>query len=62
MLDYIFQFVTKVYFHVGANNIRSQIAMNRLNAVKVGEEQVAYFSEPVRYNFVYCIEKADWKK
>lgn len=62
MLDYIFQFITKVYFHVGANNIRSQIAIGRLNAVKVGEEQVTYSGEPVRHNYVYCIEKADWEK
>lgn len=27
MLDYIFQFVSKVYFHIGSGNVRSQIAM-----------------------------------
>ena len=32
MLDYIFQFLDTVYFQVGANNIRSQIAMARIGA------------------------------
>jgi RimJ/RimL family protein N-acetyltransferase len=30
MLNYIFQFVSKVYFHIGEDNIRSQIAISRL--------------------------------
>jgi len=61
MLDYIFQFVDTVVFHVGANNIRSQMAMTRLGAVKVAEKEVAYFAEPTRHNFVYEIQKGDWR-
>lgn len=57
MLNYIFQFVNKVYFHIGAENIRSQIAISRLGAVKVGEQEVNYFGEAPRLNFVYEIEK-----
>ncbi|MDC8103374.1 GNAT family N-acetyltransferase [Chryseobacterium sp. B21-037] len=57
MLDYIFQFVDKVHFHVGKENLRSQIAMERLGGVKTGEEEVAYFAEPTRTNFVYEIKK-----
>lgn len=60
MLDYIFQFVNCVYLHVGSSNIRSQIAVGRLGAVKVGEEEVAYFGEPPRLNFVYAINKDAW--
>lgn len=57
MLDYIFQFVDKVYFHIGKENIRSQIALERLGGNKIKEEEVAYFGEPTRTNFVYEIKK-----
>ncbi len=55
MLDYIFQFVDKVRFHVGATNFRSQTAIQRLGAKKIGEETVAYFGEKTKLNFVYEI-------
>ncbi|MFT3674819.1 MAG: GNAT family N-acetyltransferase [Chitinophagaceae bacterium] len=60
MLDYIFQYVDKVYFHIGASNLRSQIAIGRLGAVKVGEEAVAYYGTGPRQNFRYQIRKEDW--
>ncbi|WP_126970898.1 GNAT family N-acetyltransferase [Gynurincola endophyticus] len=60
MLDYIFQFVTKVYFHIGAQNTRSQIAIGRIGAIKTGEEIVPYFGEAPRSNFVYEIKKEIW--
>lgn len=56
MLNYAFQFVGKVIFHVGAQNIRSQKALEKLGAIKIGEEQVAYYGEETRLNFVYLIE------
>lgn len=57
MLAYAFQFVEHVVFHVGANNIRSQKAMEKIGAIKTGEEEVAYFGEASRLNFVYTISK-----
>ena len=60
MLDFIFQFVSKVYLHIGANNIPSQISITRLGAEKIGEEQVAYYGEPSRHNFVYTFLKEKW--
>ncbi|WP_142682881.1 GNAT family N-acetyltransferase [Chitinophaga polysaccharea] len=60
MLDYLFQFVSKVYFHIGASNIRSQIAIGRIGAEKVGEQEVAYFGEKPKLNFVYAIDKEKW--
>ena len=60
MLDYLFQFVSRVYFQIGANNIRSQIAIGRLGAKKVGEHEVAYFGELPKLNYIYSIEKEDW--
>ena len=61
MLDYIFQFVPKVQFHIGAGNLRSQIAISRLGAEKTGEEDVAYFGEAPKLNFIYEIKKENWE-
>ena len=61
MLNYIFQFVSKVYFHIGANNIRSQIAISRIGAEKIAEQEVTYFGEASRLNFVYEISKESWE-
>lgn len=61
MLDYIFQFVDQVIFHVGKDNIRSVKAMNKLGAENIGEDEVAYFGEPSKMNVVFQIKKEDWK-
>ena len=60
MLDYIFQFVSVVYFHIGADNIRSQIAIKKLGTTKIGEQEVAYFGEQAKLNFVYSLKKEEW--
>ncbi len=60
MLDYIFQFVSKVNFHIGADNIRSQIAIGRIGATKTGEQEVTYFGENPKLNFVYEIVRKDF--
>jgi len=60
MLNYIFQFVSKVYFHIGANNVRSQISLGRLGTTKIGEQEVTYFGELPKLNFVYSISKEEW--
>ncbi len=57
MLDYIFQFVETVYFHVGKDNMGSRTAMERLGAESLGEHEVAYFGEPSRINILYQIQK-----
>lgn len=62
MLQYIFQYVDKVIFHVGAENFRSQKAMEKLGAIKTKEILVAYFGEPDKWNFQYEIKKEDWGK
>ena len=61
MLDYIFQFVDQVIFHVGKDNIRSVKAMTKLGAENIGEEEVAYFGEPSKMNVVFQIKKEDWR-
>ena len=57
MLDYAFQFVDKVYFHVGALNIRSQKAIEKIGAIKVDEFEVEYYGEASKLNFAYLINK-----
>jgi RimJ/RimL family protein N-acetyltransferase len=57
MLDYAFQFVEKVYFHIGAHNYRSQKAIEKIGAVKVDEFEVEYYGEESKLNFVYLINK-----
>lgn len=61
MLDHIFNYVELVIFQVGATNKRSQIAMERLGTIKNGEEEVAYFGEPSKLNFIYEIRRSKWK-
>jgi RimJ/RimL family protein N-acetyltransferase len=57
MLDYAFQFVKKVYFHIGAFNYRSQKAIEKIGATKVDEFEVEYYGETSKLNFIYLITK-----
>lgn len=61
MLDFAFQFVDNVLFQVGANNIRSRKAMEKLGAVESGQEEVAYYGESPKLNMIYEIRATDWK-
>lgn len=60
MMDYIFQFVDFVNFHVGSNNMRSRKAMQKLGAENLGELEVAYFGEASKTNILYQIQKKYW--
>lgn len=60
MLDYIFQEVDQVIFHVGKDNVRSVKAMTKLGAENTGEEEIAYYGEDSRTNIVFRIRKNDW--
>ena len=62
MLDYAFQFADLAIFHVGAGNLRSQKAIEKLGAKKTGETEVAYYGEPVKPNFIYELHKKDREK
>lgn len=62
MLDYAFKFVDQVLFHIGAENKRSQIAIERLGANKTKEIEVEYYGEVRKLNYEYKICKDDWMK
>ncbi len=60
MLEHIFQYVDAVKFFIGAVNKRSQISLERFGAIKIGEEETAYYGEPAKLDFVYAITKERW--
>ncbi len=60
MINYAFQIVNHIIFHVGANNLRSQKAIDKLGANKIGEEEIAYYGEPKKLNFIYQLDKTIW--
>ena len=61
MLDYAFQHVSTVIFHIGAENIRSQKAILKLGAVKIDE--VGFDLNGTKsVHFEYEIRKENWIK
>lgn len=61
MLQHAFKFVDHVIFHIGAENIRSQKAIEKLGAYKIGEIKMEYYGEEEKLNFVYQISKENWQ-
>jgi len=59
MLGYAFQYVDKVIFHVAATNIRSQIAVGRLGAIKTAEFMSEHSVEP-KLSYQYELTKKMW--
>lgn len=62
LLQHAFSFAEKVIFHIGANNIRSQKAIEKIGAIKIGELEMSYYGEDNKLNYVYQITKQDWAK
>jgi len=62
MLDHIFHFAGTVVFEIGATNKRSQISIEKLGALKTGEEEIAYYGEASKLNYRYIISKSQWAK
>ena len=60
MLNYAFGFADRVIFHIGANNVRSQTAIQRLGAKKIGEVEMEYYGEQKKLNFIYELTKEEW--
>ena len=57
MLSYAFEFVDKVYFHIGSQNLRSQMAIEKIGAQKTDEKLIEYFGETPKLNYIYLIDK-----
>jgi RimJ/RimL family protein N-acetyltransferase len=60
MLEHAFQFVDRVIFHVGVDNLRSRRAMEKLGAVHIGEAAMSYYGERSQQNVIYEIDKLAW--
>ncbi|MFO0614983.1 MAG: GNAT family N-acetyltransferase [Polyangiaceae bacterium] len=61
MLDHAFRFVERAIFHVGRDNKRSRAAMEKLGAILVGEQDIAYYGEKSNPNVVYEISRAAFR-
>jgi RimJ/RimL family protein N-acetyltransferase len=62
MLDHAFRFVDAVLFHVGATNLRSRRAMEKLGGELIGEAAIAYYGEAANQNVIYRIARGDWER
>jgi RimJ/RimL family protein N-acetyltransferase len=62
MLDHAFRFVDAVLFHVGATNLRSRAAVQKLGAKLIAEAPIAYYGEPSNANVIFRIERGEWQK
>jgi N-acetyltransferase len=58
MINYAFGFVDKIYFHVDAQNIRSQKALEKLGASIINREIILSSSKPDKINLIYCLNKS----
>ncbi len=61
MLNYAFDFVNTVIFHIGTDNIRSQKAIEKLEAKKNEQVEIKYYEDQKVLHYVYQIDKEAWK-
>jgi RimJ/RimL family protein N-acetyltransferase len=59
LLNHAFKFVDSVVFFVGEDNVRSQKAMEKVGAIKVGTATRTYGNHPPALNVKYVIKKCD---
>ncbi|MFY8109512.1 MAG: GNAT family N-acetyltransferase [Bacteroidia bacterium] len=57
MIQHAFKFFEKVIFHVDHQNFRSQKAVEKLGAIKIGEKKREFPNETPSINFEYCLSK-----
>jgi RimJ/RimL family protein N-acetyltransferase len=57
LLNHAFKFVESVVFFVGEDNVRSQKAMDKVGAIKVGTATRSYGNRPPTPNLKYVIKK-----
>ena len=63
MINHAFKFLDNIFFEIGSKNIRSQMAIEKLGAVKIGQKEMVYVGEPTaNVNFIYKIDKKIWEK
>ncbi|WDF70220.1 GNAT family N-acetyltransferase [Sphingobacterium oryzagri] len=60
LIDYAFQYVDNIVFHVREKNFRSQAALAKLGAVKIDEYPAP--ADPSTIQYEYAISKANWQQ
>lgn len=60
LIDYAFQKVDTIFFHIGSTNFRSQIATAKIGAKKIREFSVETNNQK-QITFEFAIQKKDWK-
>lgn len=61
MINHAFKFVDNIIFQVGINNIRSQKAVEKLDAKNIGKEEIVYYGEEqANANFIYQLRREYW--
>jgi len=58
LLNHAFKFVESVVFFVGETNFRSQKAMEKIGAIKIGLVERQYGNHPPAFNVKYVTKKA----
>lgn len=61
MIDYIFQYVDKIYFHIGSTNFRSQKAIAKINAIKTSKDIIVKDGNSSYINYLYELKKENWR-
>ncbi len=59
LLDHAFKFVENVVFYIGQKNFRSQKAMEKIGAIKLGTATRTYGDHPPTPNVKYVIRKPE---
>lgn len=59
LLDYAFSFIDNVYFHIGPDNIRSQLATIKIGAKKIGEVNFGHYGQN-SLHYEYLLAKEAW--
>ena len=57
MINHVFEKLENVLFEIGATNFRSQKAIEKIGAVKIDEQEIMYYGETSKLNFIYQINK-----
>lgn len=61
MLDHAFRWAERVWFHVGADNIRSRRAMEKIGGKLAFIRERPFNGQPIPYAF-FCIERSEWER
>lgn len=60
LIDYAFKYVNDIYFHIGATNFRSQIAIKKIGGIKTDEIDFGNNGQKSPH-FEYLIQKQNWR-